>query len=144
MSTSEGSGNTETNICLYVWFLHSRILFTNFTNSLSQFFLQPSFKKFKTLPKPIIYIEFITHIFDVKKNNEINEESVTLQKLFISLTQEDIQENSKPANVKITIKYLRVWGNKATKNIDLCWPSIYTTVVSLNFNENFLFFICDY
>ena len=59
------------------------------------------------MPKNEIYIEFIAWIFEIKKGN-ITAESTTSQKLFISLTEEDIQECSEYINKKMIINALKM------------------------------------
>lgn len=59
------------------------------------------------MPKNEIYIEFIARIFEIKKGN-ITAESITSQKLFISLTEEDIQECSEYINNKMIINALKM------------------------------------
>ena len=59
------------------------------------------------MPKNEIYIEFIAWIFEIKKGN-ITAESITSQKLFISLTEEDIQECSEYINKKVIINALKM------------------------------------
>lgn len=59
------------------------------------------------MPKNEIYIEFISRIFEIKKGN-ITAESITSQKLFISLTEEDIQECSEYINNKMIINALKM------------------------------------
>ena len=59
------------------------------------------------MPKNEIYIEFITWIFEIKKGTIIAE-SITSQKLFISLTEEDIQERSEYINNKMIINVFKM------------------------------------